>query len=99
MIRQVVWLTVTWCVLLALAGAEFKVSGLDLGLANRAVLIAFAAAMMALVVLVFMRLHSAPTLAKGFAVMAAFWLILLFGLGSMDALTRSWYPVAHYNPE
>lgn len=98
MIRQVVVLTVTWVFLMALAGAEFMVSGLELGLANRAVILAFALAMLTTIAMMFMRLYSAPTLAKVFALMAVVWIVLLFGLGSMDALTRSWYPVVGYNP-
>lgn len=98
MIRQVVLLTVTWMALMALAGGEFIVSGLQLAPSNRPLVFPFAFAMMALIALVFMRLRNAPLLAKGFAVMAVFWLIVLFGLGTMDALTRSWFPVIGYNP-
>ncbi len=48
--------------------------------------------------MMFMHLNKAPMVAKGFAVAAVFWLIVLFGMGTMDALTRDWYPVQHYNP-
>jgi hypothetical protein len=92
-IRQVVKLT------LGIAGCEFVVSGFQLALANRPVIFVFAFVMVATIALVFMRLYEAPTVAKGFAVMAVFWLVILLGLGSMDALTRSWYPVLQYNPK
>lgn len=98
MIRNVIKLTLIWALLMGLAGIEFVVSGHELGLANRPVIMAPALAMVMLVALFFMRLVHASTLAKGFAVMAMFWLIVLFGLGSMDALTRSWYPVIQYSP-
>ena len=99
MTRELIKLTVTWAFLLAVAGGEFLLSGRQIGMTNRPVLLVFAAVMVLTIGMIFMRLPSAPTIAKGFAVMAVFWLIVLFGLGTMDALTRSWYPVQHYNPE
>jgi hypothetical protein len=41
----------------------------------------------------FMRLRSSPGLAQAFVVAVLFWLALLLGLGSMDPLTRTDYPV------
>jgi low temperature requirement protein LtrA len=96
--RTLMKLTVIWALLMALAGGEFVVSGMRMHAANRPLLFLFTGVMVFLVGMLFMRLKQAPTVAKGFAVAAVFWLIVLFGLGSMDALTRSWYPVQHYNP-
>ncbi|MDQ2803457.1 MAG: hypothetical protein M3Y41_12520 [Pseudomonadota bacterium] len=95
---QLLKLTVAWVFLLAVAGAEFMVSGMRMRMANRAVLLAFAGVMVVTIALAFMRLLSAPTVAKGFAVATMFWLFVLFGMGSMDALTRNWYSVQQYNP-
>lgn len=98
MIRGLLWLGLIWVVLMALAGAQFVVSGLHIAPGVRPVLLAFAITMVAIVAFGFMNLARAPTIAKGFAVATVFWLIVLFGMGSMDALTRTWYPVQHYNP-
>lgn len=98
MIRQLVTLTIVWAFLMAVAGGEFLVSGMEMDMANRPVLLFFAGIMVLTVALMFMHLRKAPMVARGFAVAAVFWLIVLFGLGSMDALTRDWYPVQHYNP-
>ncbi|MEO9191774.1 MAG: hypothetical protein ABI224_17480 [Acetobacteraceae bacterium] len=98
MTRSLVKLTLVWVFLMAVAGAEFVVSGVRMEMANRPVLLCFAAVMVATIAFAFMHLGRAPTVAKGFAVAAVFWLIVLFGMGSMDALTRDWYPVPHYNP-
>jgi cytochrome c oxidase subunit 4 len=42
----------------------------------------------------FMRLGSAPSLSRFFAGAAAFWLLVLLGLGSVDFATRVDVPVA-----
>lgn len=96
MIRGLLRLDLIWVLLMA--GAEFAVSGLRMAPGVRPVLLAFAPAMVAIVAFGFMNLARAPTIAKGFAVATVFWLIVLFGMGSMDALTRTWYPVQRYNP-
>ena len=97
MTRELIKLSITWAFLMAVAGGEFLLSGRQIGMTNRPVLLVFAAVMVFTIGMIFMRLPTAPTIAIGFAVMAMFWLVILFGLGAMDALTRSWYPVAHYN--
>lgn len=98
MTRQLVKLTLTWAFLMAVAGGEFVVSGMQMEIANRPVLLFFAGTMVVTVAIMFMHLASAPVVAKGFAVAGLFWLIILIGFGAMDMLTRSWYPVQHYNP-
>ena len=89
-------LGVTWVVMMALAGAEFLISGVHMALPNRPVVLAPAGLMVVIVVVVFMRLPRAPVIARGFALVAIFWLILLLGLGSMDALTRNFWWVQGY---
>lgn len=42
----------------------------------------------------FMRLRTSAGLAQAFVVAVLFWLLVLLGLGSMDPLTRTDYPVA-----
>jgi hypothetical protein len=91
-------LTLTWAFLMALAGGEFVVSGMQMAMPSRPVLLFFAGAMVFTVAMVFMRLASAPVVAKGFAIAGVFWLIVLLGFSAADMLTRSWYPVQHYNP-
>ena len=98
MTRSLVKLALAWVFLMAIAGAEFVVSGVRMEMANRPVVLFFAAVMVVTIAFAFMHLARAPLIAKGFAVAAVFWLIVLFGMGSMDALTRNWYPVQHYNP-
>jgi hypothetical protein len=99
MIRELLKVGIAWAVMMGLAGAEFVVSGYQLGQANRPVVIALTFAIIVVLAFMFMELRRAPTIAKAFAVMAVFWMIVLCGWGSMDALTRSWYPVQHYNPD
>ena len=98
MTRSLVKLALAWVFLMVIAGAEFVVSGVRMEMANRPVVLFFAAIMVVIIAFAFMHLARAPLIAKGFAVAAVFWLIVLFGMGSMDALTRNWYPVQHYNP-
>jgi hypothetical protein len=93
---RIVLLAVTWVVLMALAGAEFLISGVHMALPDRPVVLLPAGLMVVIVVLVFMRLPRAPVIARGFALAAIFWLILLLGLGSMDALTRNLWWVQGY---
>ncbi len=98
MTRQLLKLTLVWAFLMAIAGGEFLVSGMQMHIANRPVLLFFAGVMLFTVAMAFMHLGSAPVVAKGFAVAGVFWLIVLLGFGSADILTRNWYPVQHYNP-
>jgi len=49
--------------------------------------------MVAVVGIVFMRVTASPAIARGFAIAALFWLIIILGLGMMDPLTRTIYPV------
>jgi hypothetical protein len=99
MTRRIVLLSIAWVALMALAGGEFLISAVPMTLPNRPVVLLPAGIMVLIVVLGFMRLGSAPIIARGFAVAAMFWLILLLGLGSMDALTRNVWWVEGYMPK
>jgi cytochrome c oxidase subunit IV len=79
-----------WLGLLLLFGLEL---GLTLaGYGVIAPLIGFGMAVT--IVFGFMRLGRAPSLSRFFAGAAAFWLLVLFGLGSVDFVTRIDVPVA-----
>jgi hypothetical protein len=98
-IRSIARLTLTWVLLFALAGAEFVVSSLKIPTADRPLLLVFAVVMVVVVVTAFMRGHRAPIIARGFAVAAVFWLIVLLGLGTMDVVTRHTWWVHGYTPQ
>jgi caa(3)-type oxidase subunit IV len=89
----------TWIALLILQGVEVIItifSGLEGS--NRLLILIPAAGMILLVVIVFMHVGRGPTIVRGFAAAAAFWLTILIGLGSIDAVTRVMYPVSQGNP-
>jgi hypothetical protein len=98
-IRPVGRLALAWVFLLAVAGVEFVVSGIPMPIADRPVLFVLAIVMIFTIGMVFMRAGKAPIIARGFAVAAMFWLIVLLGLGSMDMLTRHMWLVHGYSPQ
>lgn len=69
-----------WLVLMLLLGLEFLVRG---GAA-----LAVGGAMATFVALTYMRLAKTGGTASAFALAAVFWLMVMFGLGSMDPATR-----------
>ena len=74
-----------WGVLLALVGLEVLLMLLHLGVATPFV----ALVMVGIIVLGPMRLREAPNLAHIAALAGVFWLVVvLFGLGTLDPLTR-----------
>ena len=83
----------TWLALLLLAVLEFGASFLPIPPALRPILIAPSVAMAVLVALGFMRLLTAPDIAKGFAIAGLFWLTILLGLAMNDPMTRAVYAV------
>lgn len=99
MTRRIIMLGLAWVGLLALGGGEYLVSTVHMPLADRPVILVLAVAMLVVVAFAFMNLARAPLIVKGFAVAAMFWLIVLFGLGTMDALTRNMWWVQHYSPK
>jgi len=75
----------TWLVLLALVAGELGAALLGAGIVAPFVGIAMAAIVFAIP----MELPSAPNAAKIFALAGLFWLVvMLFGLGTLDPLTR-----------
>lgn len=84
-------LVLAWIGLLLLLVLEFGLSHLQMPAHARPVLIVVAIAMLAIVAFCFMHVGSGPTVVRGFAVMGLFWMIILLGLGSMDAMTRMQY--------
>jgi caa(3)-type oxidase subunit IV len=85
---------IIWLALLLSAAIEFGASFLSIPAEIRPVLILPAVMMASLVSLGYMRLPTAPDLAKAFAIAGVFWLTILLGLAMTDPLTRAIYPVA-----
>jgi caa(3)-type oxidase subunit IV len=83
-----------WLALLIVATVEVGASLLPIPAGTRPVLMVPAAIMATLVALGYMRLLSAPDLARGFAIAGAFWVAVLLGLAMMDPLTRTVYAIA-----
>ncbi len=80
-------------VLILLGAAEFAASFLPLARSLRPLVMFPGVLMIAIVAVSFMEVRKGPTIVRGFAVAAMFWLIVLLGLGSADALTRTNYYV------
>ncbi len=95
----VIRLTLTWVALLAIAGGEFMLSAVHMPIGMRPTLLIFALAMVALVVFCFMQIGRMPVVARGFGVAAVFWLIVLFGIGMMDPLTRHLSWIQGFSPQ
>lgn len=81
-------LVALWLALLALGAIEFALSFLPWGPGARPLVILPAIAMIAVVAVGFMNVTKGPTIVRTFAIAALFWLLVLLGLGSVDALTR-----------
>jgi len=69
-----------WLILMLLLGLEFLVRGV--------VAVAIGGAMATFVALTYMQLVKTGGTASAFALAAVFWLMVMFGLGSMDPATR-----------
>lgn len=69
-----------WLILMLLLGLQFLVRGVAA--------MAIGGAMATFVALTYMRLVKTGGTASAFAIAAAFWLMVMFGLGSMDPATR-----------
>jgi cytochrome c oxidase subunit 4 len=83
----------TWLALLLAAALECGLSFLAIPSSFRPILILPAVGMAGLVALGFMRLLTAPDIAKGFAIAGIFWLTVLLGLTMTDPMTRAVYAV------
>ena len=86
-------LVICWAALAAIAAAEFGVSFAPLGRDWRTVLLIFPITMALLIAIFFMRVRTGPGIVRGFALAGLVWLTILLGLGTMDPLTRTVYPV------
>jgi cytochrome c oxidase subunit 4 len=84
-----------WLTLLCIAALEIGGSFLPIPAGTRPILALPAAIMAALVAFGYMRLLSAPIIARGFAVAGMFWLAILLGLAMTDPLTRTIYTITH----
>jgi hypothetical protein len=82
-----------WLGLLLAASLEFGLSSLRIPPGVRPLLVLPSVGMAVLVALGFMRLLSAPDIAKGFAIAGIFWLTVLLGLAMTDPMTRAVYAV------
>jgi cytochrome c oxidase subunit IV len=81
-----------WLVLLVLGAIGFGAAFLPLKGSFRPLLLLPSLCMVAVVALMFMGARAAPSIARGFALAALFWLTVLLGLGMIDPLTRAIYP-------
>jgi cytochrome c oxidase subunit 4 len=80
-----------WLALLMAAALEFGVSFLAIPSGVRPILILPSVSMAVLVALGFMRLLTAPDIAKSFAIGGIFWLTVLLGLAMTDPMSRAIY--------
>ena len=90
-LRRLVW---TWVVLLVLLAIQFGASFLPLSPSLRPLLLGPAALMLAAVATMFMQIGRGPALVRVFSAAALLWVSILLGLGSLDPLTRTDYPLA-----
>ena len=80
---------VGWLTLLLLLGLSVGSAYLAIGGALHAVMnFGIAATQTAIIFILFMKLREPPTLKWAFAAAGFFWLIFMFGLGSIDYVTR-----------
>lgn len=86
-------LLIVWLALLALGAAQFGLSFLIRDRTARPLIMLPATAMIAVVAMGFMNVTKGPTITRTFAVAALLWLLILLGLGSVDAFTRINYAV------
>lgn len=86
-------LVLCWVALVAIAAVQFGVSFAPMGRDWRTTLLVFPVLMAVLIAVFFMRVRTGPGIARGFALAGLVWLTILLGLGMMDPLTRTIYPV------
>ena len=89
-LRRQVW---SWVVLLVLLAIQFRASFLPFSPSLRPLLLVPSALMLAAVATMFMQIGRGPALVRVFAAAGLLWLTIMLGLGSLDPLTRTDYPV------
>ncbi len=82
-----------WLTLLLLLALGIGSAYLPIGRLHAMVSFGIAATQAAIVFILFMKLRGQPSLKWVFAAAGFFWLIFLFGLGSIDYATRSGFPL------
>ena len=87
---RLVWM---WAALVLLGGLEFGLSFLPLTRHARPLVMLPALPMIVVVAVGFMNVMKGPVIVRAFAIAALLWLLVLLGLGSVDALTRIDYAV------
>lgn len=81
-----------WLVLLLLLGLGVLSAYLDIGIFHPLINFGIAFTQAAIVFAIFMRLRGRPSLKWVFAGAGFFWLTFLFGLGTVDYVTRTGWP-------
>jgi cytochrome c oxidase subunit 4 len=79
--------------LLILTGSTVLVASYDFGTANTAVALAIACTKASLVIWIFMGVRFNTPLTKVVVASGFLWLLIMFGLGMSDYLTRPWLGV------
>ena len=97
--REFTRLLLSWLGLLLLGGIAFGSSFVPMARSLRPLIMVPSVLMAVLVATMFMEVIKGPTIVRGFAVAAMFWLALLLALGSIDPMTRIDYHVAHAHVE
>jgi cytochrome c oxidase subunit 4 len=86
-------------VLLVLLAIEVGVTFLPLGRDARPLVMIPAVVMVGTMGVIFMEVRRGPDIVRLFAVAGLLWLTILLGLGTLDALTRTDYPVQYVRPD
>lgn len=83
---------IAWVALLLLLGASIFSAYLGIGVFHPIVNFGIAATQAVIVFVMFMRLRGRPSLKWVFAAAGFFWLLILFGLCTVDYATRNGFP-------
>jgi cytochrome c oxidase subunit IV len=92
-------LLLAWALLMVLLAIEFGGSFMPLGRSARPLVLVPAVLMVAAVGILFMQIGRGIAIVRLFAVAGLLWLTILLGLGSLDPLTRTDYPVQGVSPK
>jgi cytochrome c oxidase subunit IV len=92
-------LLLAWALLMVLLAIEFGGSFMPLGRSARPLVLVPAVLMVAAVGILFMQIGRGIAIVRLFAAAGLLWLTILLGLGSLDPLTRTDYPVQGVSPK